>query len=121
MFFVQGFNLSLAREYTFKPFIDRVLPVVTGAHLFFIGSGDYPVIFYARRHIPVTRQTPRDEKAPFYLLFWENEWKQIPNKAGLNLLDTSESVDGDAWKHGHLLLVAVKKPENLGTVLAGQD
>ncbi len=111
LFFVQGFNLSLAREYTFKPFIDRVRPVVNGAQLFFIGSGDYPVIFYARRHIPVTRRTPGEEKAVVYLLFWENEWKQIPNKAGLSLLDTSESVDGDAWEHGHLLLVAVKKPE----------
>jgi hypothetical protein len=28
-----------------------------------------------------------------------------------SLLDTSESVDGDHWEHGHLLLVAVKKPE----------
>jgi hypothetical protein len=88
-----------------------VLPVVNGAQLFFIGSGDYPVMFYARRHIPVTRRTPRDEKALFYLLFWENEWKQIPNKAGLSLIDTSESVDTDNSEHGHLLLVAVKKPE----------
>jgi hypothetical protein len=110
LLFVQGFNLSLAREYTFKPFIDRVLAVVNGAQLFFIGSGDYPVIFYARRHIPVTPQIPADETAPFFLLFWENDWKQILNKADLSLLDTSKSVDGDAWQHGHLLL-AVKKPE----------
>jgi len=48
------------------------------------------------------------EKGLFYLLFWENEWKQIPKKEGLSLLDTRDAVDIDDWEHGHLLLVAVK-------------
>jgi hypothetical protein len=106
--FIQNFSLYIAREYTFKPFIERVLPAVRGADLFFFGSGDYPVIFYSQRHIPAKRGIPVEEKDIFYLLFWENEWKQIRNKEGLSLLDTSDAVDIDEWEHGHLLLVAVK-------------
>jgi 4-amino-4-deoxy-L-arabinose transferase-like glycosyltransferase len=106
--FIQDFSLYIAREYTFKPFIERVLPAVKDADLFFYGSGDYPVIFYARRHIPAKRGIPVTEKGLFYLLFWEDEWKQILNKEGLSLLDTSDAVDIDEWEHGHLLLVAVK-------------
>lgn len=106
LFFLQTFDIYLSKEYSLKSFMESVLPVVDGAPLFFYRSADYGVILYAGRHIPVYRESLQGKKSPFYLLLWEEEWKQIPNKEGLSLLRTSESRDRTGGR-GRLFLVSV--------------
>src|SRR2546425_2629950 len=114
LFFVQNFNLYVAREYSFKSFTEHALRVVDDAPLFFYRSGDYGVIFYAHRHIPQYRQPLGGKEIPFYLLFWENEWKDTLDKEGLSLEYASESADRQIPERGRLLLVRVEKAEALG-------
>jgi Dolichyl-phosphate-mannose-protein mannosyltransferase len=115
-FFVQNFNIYVAREYSFKPFAERALHVVNDAPLFFYRSGDYGVIFYAHRHIPRYSKSLVGEKS-FYLLLWEREWKEMPDKERLTVEYASEMADRQSPERGRLFLVAVKKAEALGNLL----
>ena len=114
-FFLQNFDPDLASHYSFKAFTKRVLPVVNDAPLFFYRSGDYGVVFYAGRRIPKYRESLGGGKIPFYLLVWEKDWKQIPDKEGLSLQDASESIDRQEGRR--LFLVAVKRPKAVGSIL----
>jgi 4-amino-4-deoxy-L-arabinose transferase-like glycosyltransferase len=107
--YVENLATELAEQYTFKPFMGRVVSVVKDAPLFFYDSGDYPVIFYAGRHIH--RYQAQTVSSPFYVLFWENEWEAVPNKTALAVLATSENTDRQIPKRGHLLLVEIKNPQ----------
>lgn len=109
--FVQSFDLNLATEYTFKPFIKHVGSVVKDAPLFFYNTPDYPVMFYAERHIPRYQPPLKTAPSSFYLLFWENEWKQTLDKRGLTLKAISDGIDKLNPERGHLLLVEAKTPQ----------
>lgn len=112
---VQDIDTKLAREYTVKPFMRHVVATVKHKPLYFYHSPDYGVIFYAHRHLQ--RYSPRIEPlSPFYVLFWENEWKAIHKTNGLALIDTSENTDRQIRKRGHLFLVAVENPDALSAV-----
>ena len=110
---VQSFNTELAKEYTLKPFMSRVVSIVKDAPLFFYDSQDYGVMFYGGRHIH--RYPPPSKSVPslFYVLFWEKEWKKIHTTDGLVVQTTSESIDRESPDRGRLLLVAVKDPHAL--------
>jgi Dolichyl-phosphate-mannose-protein mannosyltransferase len=116
LFFVQNFNIYVAREYSFKPFVERALHVVNDAPLFFYRSGDYGVIFYAHRHIPRYSKSLVGEKS-FYVLLWEREWREMPDKERLTVEYASEMADRQSPERGRLFLVAVKKAEALGNLL----
>lgn len=113
-FFLQNFDSDLASHYSFKAFTERALLVVNDAPLVFYRSGDYGVVFYAGRRIPIYGESLGREKLPFYLLVWEKDWQQIPDKEGLSLQDASEGIDRQ--KGRRLFLVAVKRPEALGSI-----
>ena len=108
-FSVQYFGTEVAREYSFKPFIMRVVGIIKDAPLFFYCSEDYPVMFYAGRHIH--RYQPTVASSPFYMLVWQNEWDRIKWQTPLSVIATSESTDRASPKQGHLLLVEVTDPE----------
>ncbi len=109
-FFLRHFEPYLARQYSFKPFMERVLLVVKGAPLFFYRSGDYGVMFYAHRRIPIYQEPLKAGESPFYILVWEEEWKRISDKEDLSLQDASENIDRSA-SQGRLFLVSVAKKE----------
>ena len=73
-------------------------------------------MFYAGRHLH--RYIPRIESvsSPFYMLFWENEWRVMHKTDGLVVKDTSENTDRQIPKRGHLFLVAVDGPDALAAV-----
>ncbi len=111
---VQTFDTALAKEYSLKPFMARVVGVVKNAPLFFYESEDYPVMFYAERHIHQYKdKSPKIASSPYYVLFWENEWKSIPRNDGLIVRATSYNTDRIDPSHAHLVLVEVKTPEAL--------
>src|SRR5215472_9395497 len=105
----------LSQSYSFRDFTQRAMQIVNGEPLFFYGESDYGVIFYARRNIHQYVQPVQTLTSPCYLLFWENEWKEIPNKDGFDVELVSESVDKGIPEHGHLLLVKLKRAKG------GQD
>lgn len=107
-FLLNHFEPYLARQYSFKAFMGRVLPEIKDEPLFFYGSPDYGVVFYARRHVPTFQGALEQDKAPFYLLVWERDWKNIADKPGVILQEASESLDR-AGSQGRLFLVAVGK------------
>ena len=111
---VQSFDTELAKEYTLKPFMSRVVSIVKDAPIFFYGSQDYGVMFYARRHIHRYRPASKSVSSLFYVLVWENEWRKIHPTDGLVVQTTSESIDRESPDRGHLLLVAVRDPQALG-------
>ena len=106
---VQNLDTELARQYSYKPFMRRVVAIVKDAPLFFYRSEDYTVLFYAGRHIH--RFRAQVTSVPFYILLWQKEWNSVQNKAALAVLATSENTDKEDPKRGHLLLVRVEKPE----------
>jgi 4-amino-4-deoxy-L-arabinose transferase-like glycosyltransferase len=114
---VQDIDTELARQYTVKPFMGRVVAVVKDKPLYFFDSPDYSVMFYAGRHLH--RYIPRIESvsSPFYMLFWENEWRVMHKTDGLVVKDTSENTDRQIPKRGHLFLVAVNDPHALAAAL----
>ena len=108
---IQTLATELAKEYTFKPFMSRVAAIVQRAPLFFYGSEDYGVMFYADRHLP--EYQPQIASSPFYMLVWQNEWKKVSQRAPGSVLVTSENTDREVPQHGHLLLVEVTNAEAL--------
>lgn len=111
--FVQTFDTALAKEYTIKPFMHRVVAIVKNAPLFFYDSEDFPVIFYAGRHIHRYRPSLTTGSSPFYVLFWQDEWKTILKDEGLSVRIMSQSTDRMDPERGHLLLVEVKTSDAL--------
>jgi 4-amino-4-deoxy-L-arabinose transferase-like glycosyltransferase len=108
---VRTLSMDLAREYSFKPFMLKVVDIVKDAPLFFYNSEDYSVMFYAGRHI---HRLDAQAQSPCYLLIWQNEWESIEQNAGSAVvLLRSESTDRQIPKRGHLLLVDVKNAEAL--------
>lgn len=108
---VRTLSMDLAREYSFKPFMLKVVDIVKDAPLFFYNSEDYSVMFYAGRHI---HRLDAQAQSPYYLLIWQNEWESIEQNAGSAVvLLRSESTDRQIPKRGHLLLVDVKNAEAL--------
>ena len=105
---VTTFDTALAKEYTIKPFMNRVVAIVKDAPLFFYKSEDYPVMFYAGRHIHRYQPPLKTVSSPFYVLFWEKEWRPIRKNEGLSVRTTSQSTDRTDPERGHLLLVEVK-------------
>ena len=112
--YVQTFDTALAKEYTIKPFMKQVVSIVKDAPLYFFhNSEDHPVMFYAARHIHRYQPPLKTVSLPFYILFWENEWRQIREKEGLSVRATSQSTNRVDPDRGHLLLVEVKTPDAL--------
>jgi 4-amino-4-deoxy-L-arabinose transferase-like glycosyltransferase len=107
---VQSFDTGLAKEYTLKPFMSRVVSIVKDAPLFYYDAQDYSVIFYAGRHIHQYEPTVSKPSSMFYVLFWENEWKKMRTTEGLVVQAKSEGIDRESTREGHLLLVAVEDP-----------
>jgi hypothetical protein len=106
---VRIIGTDLAREYTFKPFMLKVVDIVKDAPLFFYDSEDYSVMFYAGRHI---HRFDAEVTSPCYILVWQDEWESIQRKAGSAvILLATENADRQAPKRGHLLLVQVQNPE----------
>jgi len=112
---VQSFDTELAKEYTLKPFMNRVVSIVKDAPLFYYDAKDYSVIFYAGRHVHQYEPTVSKVSSLFYVLFWENEWKKLRTTEGLVVQARSEGIDRESTREGHLLLVAVADPHALGS------
>ena len=104
--FVQRFDFYLGRQYSFKSFVQQVLETADDAPLYFYRSGDFGVVFYADRRIPIYDSLPSasDDSLP-YLLVWEKDWKNATLNNPLTLINTSESTD--PMGKGRLLLVRV--------------
>lgn len=102
--FVQKFDFYLGRQYSFKSFVSRVIKTTDDAPLYFYRSGDFGVVFYADRRIPIYDSGPfASDDYLSYWLVWENDWKKSTFKNPLTLVDTSESTD--PMGKGRLLLV----------------
>src|SRR5215831_17245406 len=112
---LRAIDEQLSQSYSFKDFTQRAMQTVNGESLFFYGLSDYGVIFYARRNIHQYVQPVQTLTSPCYLLFWENEWKEIENKDSFDVELVSESVDKEIPERGHLLLVKLKRAKG------GQD
>ena len=113
LYYVQTFDTALAKQYSIKPFMNRVVSVVKDAPLFFYNSEDNSVMFYAGRHIHRYQPPLKTVSSPFYILFWENEWRAIRENKGLSVRATSQSTDREDPERGHLLLVEVKTADAL--------
>ena len=109
LFVVQKFDVYFATHYSFKPFVKRVLPMINDAPLYFYGSDDYGVIFYADKRVPTLdmESLPRDN-SPYYLFVWETDWKHFTDHDGLSLVEASENID--RMGKGRLFLVSSQKP-----------
>jgi 4-amino-4-deoxy-L-arabinose transferase-like glycosyltransferase len=103
----QVFQPIVAEARTFRPFMARVNQHVGAAPLFFRQAFDNGALYYARRRIPHYDASLVQPDQPFFLLLWEDEWRQLATQApaGLQLLDTSEGT-GPKGKR-RLVLVAV--------------
>jgi 4-amino-4-deoxy-L-arabinose transferase-like glycosyltransferase len=86
--------------------VQQVLETADDAPLYFYRSGDFGVVFYADRRIPIYDSLPSasDDSLP-YLLVWEKDWKNATLNNPLTLINTSESTD--PMGKGRLLLVRV--------------
>src|SRR5262249_16364119 len=106
VFFVQKFDVNLANHYSFKPFVKRVLSRINDAPLYFYGSDDYGVIFYAGKRVPTLdiESLPRDT-SPYYLFVWEKDWEHFNGEEGLSLVEAS--ANPDRLGKGCLFLVSV--------------
>jgi 4-amino-4-deoxy-L-arabinose transferase-like glycosyltransferase len=105
---VQSFDTELAKQYSLKAYMSRVLSTVKDAPLFFYFGKDYGLIFYTGRHVPRYHPLPESVAPPFYVLIWENEWAKIPRNEALVVESVSKDIDRQAPHRGHLLLVEVK-------------
>jgi 4-amino-4-deoxy-L-arabinose transferase-like glycosyltransferase len=104
LLFVQTFDVYVARQYSFKSFVKDVVGRVNDAPLYFYSSKDYGVEFYADRYIPILTPDALEMRAiPYYILVWENDWKEFPIRNALSLLGRSDSID--PMRKGRLLLV----------------
>ncbi|MGE5305101.1 MAG: ArnT family glycosyltransferase [Alphaproteobacteria bacterium] len=112
---VQSFDTELAKEYTLKPFMSRVVSIVKDAPLFYYDAKDYSVIFYAGRHIHQYEPSASHVPSLFYVLFWESEWRKMRTTEGLVVQAKSEGIDRESTREGHLLLVAVTDPHPLAS------
>jgi hypothetical protein len=83
--------------------------MINDAPLYFYGSDDYGVIFYAGKRVPTLdiESLPRDT-SPYYLFVWEKDWKHFTNHDGLRLVDASENPD--RMGKGRLFLVSSQRP-----------
>jgi hypothetical protein len=112
---LRAIDEQLSQSYSFRDFTRRAMPIVNGDRLLFFSSADYGVIFYSRRNIQRYKQAAQTATSPYYLLLWENDWKEIPNQDDFDVELISESTDKEIPERGHLLLVKLKGAE------AGQD
>jgi 4-amino-4-deoxy-L-arabinose transferase-like glycosyltransferase len=101
-------NEQLSQSYSFKDFTGRAMQIVNGDRLFFLGDPSYGVIFYSRRNIQEYMRAAQAVTSPCYLLFWENDWEESPNKDNFDVELTSESTDRERPERRHLLLVKLK-------------
>ncbi len=118
---VKSIDTDLSKQYTEKFFMRRAIDIVKKEPLYFFHSVDYGVIFYAGRHIHRYSPSVEPVSLPFYVLFWENEWKNIDKSEGLIVQATSESVDRQNRRRGHLSLVEVKDRRALASALTTFD
>src|SRR4029077_17518524 len=106
---LRAIDEQLSQSYSFRDFTRRAMQTVNGHPLFFYGSSSYGAIFYSRRNIQKYMQPVQTAKSHCYLLFWENEWKEIQNKDSFDVELVSESVDKEIPERGHLLLVKLER------------
>ena len=101
---------SVASERTLKPFMVRVTQRVDPTiSLFFYHSFDFGSIFYSGRHISSFQTNSGPLERPFFLLMWEEDWKRLAGRKGLEMLDISEGT-GPVGRHR---MVLVKVTENV--------
>jgi len=109
---------AIASARTLKPFGVRLQQKIDSrAPLLFYNSFDAGTIFYSRRHIAPYSHTVAEISPPFFLLMWEEDWQQLHNQTGLEILDISEGR-GPIGKHR---LVLVKSAKLLPTLNGKQD
>jgi 4-amino-4-deoxy-L-arabinose transferase-like glycosyltransferase len=106
---LRAIDEQLSQSYSFRDFTKRAMQTVNGHPLFFYGSSSYGAIFYSRRNIQKYMQPVQTATSHCYLLFWENEWKEIQNKDSFDVELVSESVDKEIPERGHLLLVKLER------------
>ena len=109
LMFVQRFDNYLAEHYSYKAFTERVIAIAKDDPLYFYREGDYGVTFYAGRRIPIYMKPLRREPSAFYLLCWEDEWKEIRNTNGLSLDYASDHIDRQRPERGRLYLITVHR------------
>jgi 4-amino-4-deoxy-L-arabinose transferase-like glycosyltransferase len=106
-----AFYPMVARELTFKPFIERVNQLIEpAAPLYFYRAFDPGVILYSRRHVHSYQDLAAATKAPFYLLMWEEEWARLNGTDGLAVWAMSDGT-GPARRHRMVLVRAIEKIE----------
>jgi 4-amino-4-deoxy-L-arabinose transferase-like glycosyltransferase len=114
--FVQRFDNDLAQRYSFKNFMEHVSAIVKDDALYFYRSSDFGVTFYANRRIPLYTNSFQGKHSLFYLLCWEDDWKQLRNTSGLSLEYASDGKDRQIPQRGHLYLIAVNAQEKLKNI-----
>jgi Dolichyl-phosphate-mannose-protein mannosyltransferase len=108
MFMKNAFWPALAAKRTLKPFMARVTQRVASTDsLVFYRTFDYDATFYAHRHVPFNIKKISDIKPPFYLLMWEEEWKQIKGHNEFQMVDISE---GRGAVGKHRMVLAIRQP-----------
>jgi hypothetical protein len=98
-----------AEQYSYKAFTERVIAIAKDDPLYFYREGNYGVTFYAGRRIPIYMKPLRREPSAFYLLCWEDEWKEIRDTKGLSLDYASDHIDRQRPERGHLYLITVHR------------
>jgi 4-amino-4-deoxy-L-arabinose transferase-like glycosyltransferase len=105
MFLKNSFWPTIADERTLKPFMARVTQRVASTDsLVFYRTFEYGATFYAHRHVPFNVIEISDMKPPFYLLMWEEEWKNIKGHNEFHVVDISEGR-GAVGKHRMVLVI----------------
>lgn len=104
-----NYYAGIASERTMKPFGLRIQQKIDSqTPLLFYKSFDAGTIFYSRKHIPPYPPKTNAIASAFFLLMWENDWKQLPDKTGLEAVDISEGR-GPVGKR-RLVLVKSSRP-----------
>ena len=85
-----SYYVAIASERTLKPFaVGLQQKIDPQAPLLFYNAFDAGTIFYSRKHIAPYSLRVNEITAPFFLLMWEQDWQQLPDRTGLEALDIS--------------------------------
>ncbi len=117
------FHPELARQRTFKPFLESVRGIVGDEDdLYFYRCFDYGAVFYARRRIPPLQEgfgDPPSEGHRSYLLLWESQWGKLAAEEKERLEFLLGSGGTGPKGRDRLVFALVKSPAAPGaTVLA---
>ena len=87
---------AIAETLSLKDFTDRVMKVVDGSPVGYLGALNYDVAFYSRRTIPIV--SLKDPDLPAYLIAWRTLFDALPaakrSRFDIMMVSNPTSLDG---------------------------